>query len=139
MGSHIIGLRSLEAKLKALGPATRKEIRAVIQKSADEMVALAKSLAPVDSGALRDTIHSEPGRHDLAIVVMAGGEATTKAARAGEGSYDYSVGVEHGTVDTPEQSFFWPSYRAVKKRANSRSKRAVKKAAKAAIAAGGSA
>lgn len=139
MATRVIGLQSLEKKLKALGPATKKEIKAVIQKSADEMVTLARSLAPVDSGTLRESIHSEPGRHDLAIVVMAGGEATTKAARAGEGSHDYSLSVEHGTLDGPQQSFFWPSYRAVKRRANSRSKRAVKKAAKAAIATGGSA
>ena len=139
MASRVIGVASLEKKLKALGPLTRKEIKVVIQKSADEMVAFARSLAPVDTGALRESIHSAPGRHDLAIEVMAGGAATTKAARAGFGEYDYSLGTEWGNSEVDAQPFFWPSYRSVKKRANTRTKRAVNKAARAAAAMGGSA
>lgn len=130
----ISGVDALNQKLAAIPRATRAEIRKVLEKSADEMVTFAKQLAPVDSGTLRDSIRKEPGANDLAVVVTAGGEATTKAARAGQGEYDYALGVEFGTVDTPEQPFFWTSYRAVKKRAKSRASRAVRKAVKAAVA-----
>lgn len=134
MATKIQGLADLRKKLAAIPNATKSEIRKVIEVSAAEMVSLAKTLAPVDSGDLRDSIRSEPGTHDLAVVVRAGGDSTTVPARAGRGEHDYSVSVEHGTIDTPEQPFFWPSYRAVKKRAKGRASRAVRKAVKRAIA-----
>ena len=136
MATRIQGLTELRKKLAAMPRATKAEIRKVLEVSATEMVSLAKSLAPVDSGDLRDSIRSEPGRHDLAVVVRAGGALTTVPARAGNGEFDYSISVEHGTIDTPEQPFFWPSYRAVKKRAKNRATRAVRKAARRVIAGG---
>lgn len=140
MASTIKGLDELRRKLAALGPATKAEVRKVIETSANEMVALAKSLAAlnVDSGDLQMSIRSQPGRHDLAIEVRAGGELTTREVRKGSGvEYDYALANEHGTVDMPEQPFFWPSYRSVKKRAKGRATRAIRKAARAAIAKGG--
>lgn len=128
----IFGLSQLERKLRAIPKATRVEIRGVLEKSAAEMVTLAKALAPVDSGALRDSIRSEPGKNDLSVLVMAGGEATTVAARSGQGDYDYSLGVEFGTAENEEQPFFWNSYRAIKKKAKSRATRAIRKAARTA-------
>lgn len=122
----IFGLSQLERKLRAIPKATRVEIRGVLEKSATEMVSLAKTLAPSDQGDLQASIKQEPGRNDLAVVVKAGGEATTR------NGYDYSLAIEHGTVDTAEQPFFWNSYRAIKKRAKGRATRAIKKAARAA-------
>jgi len=122
----IFGLSQLERKLRAIPKATRVEIRGVLQKSASEMVTLAKALAPSDEGDLVASIRQEPGRNDLAVVVRAGGDATTR------NGYDYALAIEHGTSDTPEQPFFWNSYRAIKKRAKSRATRAIRKAARAA-------
>ncbi|UXN70896.1 HK97 gp10 family phage protein [Devosia neptuniae] len=124
--AKIFGLSSLEKKLRAIPKATRVEIRGVLEKSATEMVALAKSLAPTDDGDLVASIRQEPGKHDLSVVVRAGGEATTR------NGYDYSLAVEHGTANMPDQQFFWPAYRAVKKRAKSRATSAVRKAARTA-------
>lgn len=106
--------------------AARVEVRKVLDKSADEMVALARGLVAVDEGDLLNTIEKAPGKHELAVVVRAGGEATTV------NGYDHSVAVEHGTANMVEQPFFWPAYRAIKKRAKGRATRAIRKAARAA-------
>lgn len=138
--TKVTGLDALRRKLNALGPATKTEIRSVLQVSANEMVSLAKSLvAPnTQSGDLQLSIHSRPGRHDLAIEVAAGGAATTREVRAGSGvEYDYALANEFGTSEMEAQPFFWPSYRAIKKRAKNRATRAVRKAARAAVAGGG--
>lgn len=132
MARTIIGLDLLNRKLAAMPKATRAEIRKVLQVSAAEMVTLAKALVPVDSGVLRDSVRSEPGEHELAIVVRAGGEATTVAARDGQGDYDYSLGIEFGTSEMPEQPYFWNSFRAIKKKAKGRATRAIRRAARAA-------
>ena len=125
----IFGLSQLERKLRAIPKATRVEIRGVLEKSASEMVTLAKSLASANSlsGALVNSIKQEPGRNDLAVVVRAGGDATTVDG------YDYALANEHGTSSMEQQPFFWDSYRAVKKRAKSRATRAIRKAARAAV------
>lgn len=124
-------LESLRRRLKAIPAAVKSQIRDALDKSADEMVATMKRLAPVDEGALRESIRKEPGDHDLSVKVTAGGPMTTKEVRKGSGAeYDYALGVEFGTSDTAAQPFFWPSYRLGRKRVKARSKRAVTKAVK---------
>ena len=135
--TKIKGLDALKRKLEALPKATRAEVRGVLEQSATEMVMLAKSLAPVDDGTLQMSIHQRPGRHDLAVEVAAGGEATTREVRSGSGvDYDYSLAMEFGTSEVAERPFFWPAYRAIKKRAKGRATRAIRKAARAAAAGG---
>lgn len=122
----IFGLSQLERKLRAIPKATRIDVRGVLEKSASEMVTLAQSLAPTDEGDLVASIRQHPGRNDLAVVVRAGGEATTT------NGYDHAFAVEHGTANMAEQPFFWNSYRAIKKKAKSRATRAIRRAARAA-------
>ena len=142
MATKITGLAELRKKLAAMSGATQEEIRKVVDQSADEMVSLAKALvAPnVNSGDLQMSIRKGPGRHKLAVEVMAGGPQTTRHVENGKAGYsyeyDYAFANEHGTIDMPEQPFFWVSYRAVKRRAKARATRAVRKAARRVIAGG---
>lgn len=126
MASSVKGLEELTRKLNAIPKATRTEVRKVLDKSAEEMVSLASALVPTDDGVLKGTIRTHEGKNELAVVVRAGGPATTVKG------YDYAIAVEHGTSDTPERPFFWPAYRAIKKKAKSRATRAIRKAARAA-------
>ena len=126
MASSIKGLRELERKLRAIPVATRKEVRSVLVKSAAEMVDLAQNLVAVDEGDTKASIRQHPGKHDLAVVVRAGGETTTVDG------YDHANAVEHGTSDMAEQPFFWPAYRAIKKKAKARATSAIRRAARAA-------
>lgn len=122
----IFGLSDLERKLRAIPIATRREVRSVLVVSASEMVDLAQNLVAVDEGDTKASIRQHPGKHELAVVVRAGGETTTVDG------YDHANAVEHGTANMEERPFFWPAYRAIKKRAKGRATRAIRRAARAA-------
>lgn len=127
----------LARKLRALPKRMRAEIGAAVAKAGPEMVALARALAPADDGTLRASIRSSYVEEALKVTIEAGGEATTKPVRNGaDASYDYALGQEFGTREMPANPFFFPAYRATKKRSKSRISRAINKAAKA-VAAGG--
>lgn len=87
---------------------------------------LAKGLAPVDEGDLRASIQTEPGRHELAVDVVAGGQLTTRPVRNGATapSYDYAREIE------AKQPFFFPAYRALRRSIKAALTRAVSRAAK---------
>jgi HK97 gp10 family phage protein len=123
-------IASLRKKLRAIPKAARDAAMPSLLKSGDELVNAQRALVPVRSGTLRDSIRAEAHPDELKVIVKAGGPATTKPARAGHGSYDYSVGVEHGTADMAAEPFFYPAYRLLKKRLRSRTKRAISKAVK---------
>jgi len=119
-------------KLVSVVPEAEKELTDANRKSAQAFVDMAKRLAPVKSGMLRDSVSMDPGERPTSFVVQAGGEATTKPVRKGaDASYDYALGVEFGTTDTRARPFFWPSFRANKKPAKARATRALRKAIKA--------
>lgn len=138
MPTKVLNLDRLRAKLRALAPATKAEIMPALIAGAADIVATQKSLAPVRTGTLRNSIHATPEVENLRVLIEAGGERTTKAVRNGvDASYDYALGVEFGTKDTKAEAFFYPGYRANKKKVKSRAVRAVNKAAKK-VAAGAS-
>lgn len=122
----------LSKKLAALPKAVKEEIRAALSTSAQEIVAVAKRLVPVDRGDLRDSIGwtfgkapkgsislAEANFGDLSVTVFAGNEKAF-----------YARWVEFGTVKMRAHPYFFVSYRAVRKRAKSRISRATTKAAK---------
>lgn len=101
------------------------------KKSAVEMVATAKRLVPEESGTLRESIRYSAGRRRGGFIVEAGGPTTTKPVRHGaDASYDYALGQEYGTSDTPAQPFFWPAFRLTRKTHRGRVARALRKAIK---------
>lgn len=123
-------LASLLKAFEVLPRAARKAIRPAIDKGADELVNRMKYLAPVDDGVLKASIRKED-IGDLAVRVTAGGPTTTRPVRQGvDVDFDYSLGVEYGTVDTPQQGFFWPSVNTLKKRVRRRVDRAIGDAVK---------
>lgn len=125
------GLADLQKRIRAMGVEARREIGVALDRSADEMVATARSMAPSEDGTLRESIRQEPGAHELQRVIEAGGPTTTRPVREGQSAeYDYSLAVEYGTSDTPEQPYFWPSWRLLKRRMRGRVSRAVRAAAK---------
>ena len=121
----ITGLDKLNAKLRRMETAPKREIRRELEKQADRVVALARGLAPVDEGDLRQSIRKEPGRHELAVNVAAGGPLTTRPVREGvtSPSFDYSREIER------KSPFFFPAYRALKRSIRSNLGKAYKRAA----------
>jgi HK97 gp10 family phage protein len=123
----------LNRKLKELPLAAKTKIRTAIAKSADEITSAARRLAPVDTGALRDSIDwtwDAPPKGTIVLGRASGGVDLTATIFAGNDKAYYARWVEFGTANLSAQPFFYPSYRSKKKAAKSRIKRAVNAAAR---------
>lgn len=123
----------LAKKLAALPNVVKDEIRRALQASAEEVVALAKSLVPRDQGDLYDSIDWKWGAGTpVGTVALARRQLGDLSVTvfAGDDKAFYARFVEFGTVKMKAEPFFFPAYRAVRKRAKSRISRATTKAAK---------
>lgn len=124
----IEGLAELQRKVAAIPDAVIEEVKPALERGANQMVAKVKSIAPVDDdlqsrpGELRDSVHTEPGRHDLAIVVV-------EDARDADGHmYPAHVELGHKTVDgqhVAAKPHFWLGYNLTKKAIKARINRAM--------------
>lgn len=142
--AKIMGVKKLRKKLDALVRVGEAEIRKAMEASADEIVALAKSLAPVlkepdarrRAGELRDSIGWTWGRAPKGAMTLGKVESSpvesgfTITIYAGNSEAFYARWVEFGTQEMAAQPFFYPSYRALRKRARGRVSRAINKAAR---------
>lgn len=141
--SKILGLAKLQQKMKRMPEVAKVRIRAALEKAAEEIVQMMKRLVPVDQGALRDSIDWTWGKApkgsmtlgkvaesavagDLTITIYAG----TRDKSLGDMDAFHARWVEFGTEKMKAQPYFFPSYRANKKRATSGVRRAVSRAAK---------
>lgn len=144
MATVVQGADKLKRKLAIMPAAARAEIRKAMEKSAEEITELARSLVPVDSGELRASIGWNWGDAPSGSMVL--GEVRTGSTAgnerilvyAGNDHAYYGRWVEFGTVKMRAQPFFFPAYRAVRKRVRGRVQRAIRNAAKKAAATGGS-
>ncbi|MHC3940223.1 hypothetical protein ACI0FR_01533 [Paenochrobactrum sp. BZR 201-1] len=114
----------------------KNEIRKALETSADEIVGMAQRLVPVDKGDLRNSIgwtwgKAPKGAMTLGKVAEASlaGDLTI-TIYAGNSEAFYARWIEFGTQKMPKQAYFFPSYRANRKRALSRVRRSITKAAK---------
>lgn len=114
MAPKVEGLDRLNRQLSRMPAQAKSEIRKALDKSADEMAATARALAPVETGALKASIEKAEGSHELAVVVRAGGGAAGLAHIA-----------EYGHDHAAPRPFFWPAYRALRKTIRGRLGRAV--------------
>lgn len=139
------GLAQLKRKLTATIPAkVETATRKAMEKGADELVGMMKRLVPVEDGDLRDSIGWTWGNAPKGSVVMAESAADSRGLKitvyAGNERtmVENSRGVrfqiarlqEHGTQAMEANPFFFPSWRALRKRIQSRIKREMKKAIK---------
>lgn len=133
------GLDRLKRKLTVSIPGhVRERTRKAMEQGADEIVAMAKNLVPVDTGALRDSIGWTWGDAPEGAMVLAssrrvGGERITIFAGArnkslGDRDAFYARWVEFGTQKAYPRPFFFPSYRTLKRRVKGRITREMRKA-----------
>lgn len=135
MAGYNGGLARLNRKLtRAIPERAKAAAKVAMEASANEIVAKMKSFAPVDTGDLQMSIswcwgnapkgsriiaQGAPDKNGLRITIYAGGPDTF-----------YSWFQEFGTQFAAAQPFFYPVWRANKKRAQSRVSRAINKALK---------
>lgn len=84
---------------------------------ANNLTIAMKGSAPKDDGTLVDSIRMEIGKNGDQFIVKAGGPKTTKPVREGaSATYDYVFASEFGTAHQPARSWFYPTYRARRKK-----------------------
>jgi HK97 gp10 family phage protein len=127
LSSQIARIRK---KLKAVAPSIEKAVAASLEKSAQEIVDLAKSLCPVDRGDLRNSIGWTWGDAPDGAIVLAASEGAAMRITIYAGSDDafYVRWVEFGHSTASPQPFFLPAYRTLRKRIKNRTNRDTKKA-----------
>jgi HK97 gp10 family phage protein len=160
MATKVQGADALKRKMRVFPQRAREQIARAMEQSAEEIVKLAKSLAPVSpgGGALRDSIGWNWGDAPAGSMVLGTVRTEGKGAGnlaitiyAGDDRAYYSRWVEFGTAPhaqgglfagtqhpgLPARPFFFPSYRALRKRTRSRVSRAIRNAARSVAASGG--
>lgn len=120
------GIDRLQRRLVDEMPkAVRAAVEIAMAESADLIVAGARLRVPVESGDLRDSIHRtevREGKRGGLYVAISAGRPTR------DGHYNTARIVEFGTMDTPAQPFLLPAYRANRRRAQARIRRAARNA-----------
>lgn len=154
----IKGLAQLKRKLADLPQIVIDEVKAAMEVSAAEIVALAQSLVAVDKGELKKSIGWTWGpvpKGALTIAKVKAPKAKGNASisiYAGNTEAFYARWVEFGTSaheqgglfdgtmhpGTKAQPYFFPAFRANRKKAKSRVRAAVRRGAKKVAAGGGS-
>lgn len=152
----IIGLDRLRLKLRTLPVAVEKALQPIMEEIAEQVVKMAKSLVREDKGKLKDSIGWVWGdapedarivlgtvrvskRGNFKITIFAGNDAAFYARWVEFGTSPhinggYFAGTKHpGTGASP---FFYPAWRANRRKAKGKISRAINKAAKR-VAAGG--
>jgi HK97 gp10 family phage protein len=91
------------SKLHQIQRELPNKIAAELNSAAHSMEVLAKALAPVDTGYMRE--------HVSQTKMAAEGDLTARV----ESEADYSLYVEYGTVNMSSQPFFTPAFESAKR------------------------
>lgn len=124
----IEGLAELQAKVANLHPAIVEEVKPALERCGDLFVNKVRPLVPVGNdlernpGELRDSLHKEPGDHELAVLIVEDavddkGKAIAKHVEHGHKAADGShvAALPH----------FWVGYQLVRKAIRDRLNRAM--------------
>ena len=132
---------ALRARLARIPAKATQAARLAMEQGAEEIVTMMRRLAPVDDGELRASINwkwgdAPPGT--FAVTTIKGGKRagqevaalrlTIYANAKDSKGRPYASWVEFGTKHSAAQSFFYPSYRALRRRVYGRVYRAIRKA-----------
>lgn len=148
-------LAKLKKQLQAMPKEARRTIRKALEKGAYDIAESARAFAPVDDGDLRRSIDftfgqytpdnanvrgvgSTAGFHDkdLSVTVHAGDEKAYYASFVEFGTKAHPAGGKFKGATVPAiaaQPYFYPAYRANKKKVVAGVNRAITKAAKEAV------
>ena len=132
------GLDKSMARLRQIAPNVDAALDAAQEKSAQEFVSMAKSLAPHRTGDYQDSINAKPVKDaevgSTRTFTYGSVKAGTRVASAWGifASWIWHF-LEFGTVDTTAQPHMLPTMRLLQKRIRGRLRRAVNKAVKDAL------
>jgi len=133
--AKLSGKAKFLAMLRQIPPAVRAEVAKAQEQNGREFVSALQSAVPVDEGDLKASIGYRIGGYK-----KAGGDRgfnsrlndpfLTLGVKAGSIKAPYAGYVEFGTVKMDPRAFFFPTYRALRKRLKSRLTRSATKGIK---------
>lgn len=144
--TRVRGKDKLLARLKSLSSKVEKELGAAANEAGDDMVGVARHLVPKRTSALAKSITVTYGGQMTPAYSQPGGSTlvppTAAMVTAGNNEVRYPHLVEFGTAPHPQgglgegtdhpgtapQPFFFPAYRLIRKRANRKMAKALRKA-----------
>lgn len=126
------GLASFQKRMAAVPKAARKAVAPALVDAAHDVLDVQESLAPEDSGDLKNSgAVTGPGK-STPPYSQPGGSMTlpqnSAAVTFGSSDVRYPHLVEYGSTKAPAQPFFWPGFRLARKKASAKIKRAIGKA-----------
>lgn len=153
---NIEGVEKIEAIFERMPRKAAEKLTSALNQAGHEMVQAAKSLAPVHTGKLRDSITYRfiPEKKGVAVLIYVeenqsdpesayyarwlefGRVAQTRGERITNRSGRQRISGGSGAQVVPAQPFFWPAYWATKKKTIARIKRAMTAGAKEAVRGG---
>lgn len=126
------GLARVQRKMLAMAQAGEKAMFDAMEKGASEIVAMMKSLVPVDKGDLKRSIGwtwGDAPKGSISMGTVNGSSGNAKITiYAGDDKAFYARWVEFGTRKATAQPFFYVAWRTNKKRFRRRVSTAVGKA-----------
>lgn len=131
--AKVHGVKDMQAKWSAVPRSVEINVRAVLEEIADELVQQMFSQAPQDTGDLAGAIGWTWGDVPTGSVAV-GNVAMSEDANpkitvyAGDADTFYARFVEFGTQKMPAQPFFFPVWRANRRRVRSKITKSLKKA-----------
>lgn len=128
------GIGRLKKRLAAIPAQVKEAVGPSLIKQGEMIAGTMRSLAPVDTGELRDSIAVTPPDSSTPPYSTPGGSfvvpETSVAVTAGGKDARHAHLVEYGTVKMNAQPFFWPALRLTRKKAQRNLKSAVGRAVK---------
>lgn len=127
------GLDRLNRRWSAIPKKVREAARLALEQSAEEVVQAMRRFAPVDSGDLRESIGwtwGDAPAGSMTVGTVRGGDygAMVITIYAGGGDQFYARFQEFGTKKMRANPFFFPAWRARKRKVKTRLSRAIGKA-----------
>lgn len=140
------GLSKFQRRMQAIPKGVREAVRPALVKQAEEIARTMRTVVPVESGKLRDSIAvTKPGQTTPPYSQPGGSMTlpeTISAVTVGNKDVRYAHLVEYGHGNgfvkgksqgtrgaaVPAKQFFWPSVRLHQKKAQAAIKRAISKA-----------
>ena len=125
-------LDRLKKRLDRIPQKVKEAVKPTLIEAGNELVDTMKQLAPVRTGALRDSITATPPGETTPPYSEPGGSRAVPENQvvitAGNTDVRYAHLVEYGTSKAHAQPFFWPAYRSLKDGLKRQIKDAIKKA-----------
>lgn len=104
-------INSFNKQISQLPIKLKRQLATAIAVEADRLADAIKAAAPVDTGALRDSVTVRRTKRDLTLEVTAGGDETIHGERGPDGEADYALFVEYGTRKKAARPFFYSTAR----------------------------